>query len=138
MYADAASGNLELSSNVHMRSIRDADCVQDACKLYDCNVYNGEQPTAVTVNCGMYTQINNCISIIYTIRAVDCTDGAMRLVGGSTVSEGRLEICHNGQWGTICNQGWTDRRAAQVRSRLGLPTYSELLAHILSKKCYNT
>ena len=56
----------------------------------------------------------------------------MRLVGGSTVSEGRLEICHNGQWGTICNQGWTDSRAAQVCSRLGLPTYSELLGYYYS------
>ena len=32
----------------------------------------------------------------------DCEDGDIRLVNGDTQYEGRLEICINNAWGTIC------------------------------------
>ena len=32
----------------------------------------------------------------------NCTDGEIRLVGGSKSYEGRVEICVNNVWGTIC------------------------------------
>lgn len=34
----------------------------------------------------------------------NCTDGDVRLVGGSTEYEGRLELCINRMWGTICRR----------------------------------
>ncbi len=43
-----------LCSNVHIRRIRNADCVEDAQQLYKCIEYEGQQQTVVTVNCGMY------------------------------------------------------------------------------------
>eukprot|EP00731_Ephydatia_muelleri_P017284 Em0010g382a len=33
----------------------------------------------------------------------NCTDGALRLMYGSTPLNGRLEICHSGLWGTVCS-----------------------------------
>ena len=55
--------------------------------------------------------------------------GAVRLVGSVNMTEGRLEICANGLWGTVCNDGVNegDSNAARVVCRqLGFPESSKL------------
>ena len=34
----------------------------------------------------------------------NCSDGALRLVGRADPSEGRLEVCINNAWGSICDR----------------------------------
>ena len=45
--------------------------------------------------------------------------GAVRLVSGNTSMEGRAEVCINGQWGTICDDEWTDDSANVVCGQAG-------------------
>ena len=52
---------------------------------------------------------------------IDCIERALRLVDGSSYNEGRVEVCSNGRWGTVCGDGWTERETALVCSRLGYP-----------------
>ena len=50
-----------------------------------------------------------------------CTNGMVRLVGGSTPFEGRVEICAHGTWGMVCSNSlyWNFPSAAVVCGQLG-------------------
>jgi len=55
---------------------------------------------------------------------VPCPSGAIRLIGGSRASEGRVEVCFNNTWGTVCDDGWTDVDASVVCRQLGYSSLS--------------
>ena len=66
----------------------------------------------------------SCSSHTYDV-GVTCSDACqsheVRLVGGSSPSEGRLEICLGGSWGTVCDSQFHNVDARVVCKQLGLP-----------------
>uniref|UniRef100_G1LYL3 Neurotrypsin n=1 Tax=Ailuropoda melanoleuca TaxID=9646 RepID=G1LYL3_AILME len=47
------------------------------------------------------------------------TDGVIRLGGGKGSYEGRLEVYYRGQWGSVCDDGWTELNTYVVCRQLG-------------------
>ncbi len=50
------------------------------------------------------------------------SEGAIRLKDGVTAREGRLEICLNKYWGSVCNRGWTQDNGLVACRQAGFET----------------
>ena len=89
--------------------------------------------------------LSNIIVLSYLLctESTNCQDGDVRLVDGDFVTEGRLEVCSNGIWGTVCGTGFNAIDAYVVCKELGLGlagVYIDVLvtAHIILSICFRT
>ena len=87
---------------------------ENGCNGYDASVYCQGIIIIMSI-----IVLNNCIAISTPMD--DCADGDVRLVGGSTEYEGRVEVCINRAWGTICSRyyGWSTSDINVVCRQLG-------------------
>ena len=65
----------------------------------------------------------------------ECSSGDLRLVGGQTDSEGRVEICVQGFWGTVCDGGFGREEAVVVCRQLNMKTLGIFTTEIWAASC---
>lgn len=57
-----------------------------------------------------------------------CSNGDLRLVGGNSPTEGRVEICVNNVWGSVCQDTWGDTEAGVACQQAGFSAESATTA----------
>ena len=70
----------------------------------------------------MYLPLSTIMLRALFLCAAPCTTGKLRLTGGNIANEGRVEICVNNLWGTVCDDFWGTADATVVCRQLGYST----------------
>ena len=55
----------------------------------------------------------------HVLFCADCTDGDIRVVNGPSELQGRVEVCVDGVWGTVCDDLWGVEEAGVACRQLG-------------------
>ena len=64
---------------------------------------------------------NLSVAIVHTTPS-NCTEGNVQLAEGDSEYGGRVEVCINKAWGTVCSPGWGNQEARVVCNQIGATT----------------
>ena len=73
---------------------------------------------SIALDLQMTVYCNFSFCVVCCIVSTLCSHGDIRLVGGYTDYEGRVEVCINGYWGHVCSSGWDSTWALVVCKQL--------------------
>ena len=65
-----------------------------------------------------YNTNNTTLLVLLFTELVTCENGDIRLMGGGSDREGRVEICIDSRWGTVCDDQWDSNEASVVCRQL--------------------
>ena len=57
--------------------------------------------------------------MLYFFSIAGCNQGSIRLVGGSSSNQGRVEVCNSNEWGTVCDDSFSTNDANVACRQLG-------------------
>ena len=53
--------------------------------------------------------------------SAECLEGTLHLWGPKNAKQGTVMVCHEGSFGSVCDNGWDDNDAKVVCRMLGYP-----------------
>ena len=63
---------------------------------------------------------------MFLFKTADCEEGGVRLQDGTDPSNGRVEVCRNGIWGSPCSSHWNISDARVLCKQLGFESEGTL------------
>ena len=116
-YTGAVSLTTGFASGISQIWLTDVQCTGAETRLTDCTI-----PAFGTPNCTHAEDVG--------VSCPTCTQGAIRLQGG-TATSGRVEICNNNVWGTVCDDLWGATDAQVVCRQLRFePTGKSMMQNV--------
>ena len=111
-----------LLDDVHCTGTEDTllECSHPSIGNHICGQFLQDEPSNVAIQCQgkIVTRTSGKIFIGFFLPD-DCVDGEVRLQDGTDISNGRVEICQNGIWGSVSSNGWNLMDASVVCRQLG-------------------
>ena len=93
-------------------AISNVDCSGEEDALLQCPLSMSPSCPAENNDAGVVCQATDTI---YS----NCSDGDIRLVNGSNILEGRVELCINRAWGTVCDATFSEDEANVICNQTG-------------------
>ena len=106
-----------------------ASCTRRSLSYYSSHCNSDDQVglwCATVPSTGEYTFKHGDTILVVCFTQV-CTNGAVRLVGGQSSNEGRLEYCYNGAWTQLCYSNFHNEEALAACRQLGYTSPSKNL-----------